>query len=320
MRSRLVVSAGVLGAVIPLTLAPGGLYLYSAGVADALAVLSIVLLSGMAGQLSLAQGAFMGVGALTAAHLSSDAGVPFLVAVPLGALAAVPVGLAAAVPALRLRGIQLAIVTLAWGQLLQRLFFDAPANGGSLGGVPLHRPALFAGDVAYCELELVVLAGAVAVVSLLGGRRSGRNLTLLRESETAALAAGIDLTRLKLTAFALSAALAGLAGGLLAGIGGVATPGDFTPFDSVGLLAVAVIGGLQSAAGAVAGGLLRACGPSWIGHLPVVGSADSAALVFGAALVLGLITAPRGIAGQLRDAERGVVRALARRREARSAD
>jgi branched-chain amino acid transport system permease protein len=255
----------------------------------------------------------MGVGALSAAHLQAGWGVPFLVAVPLGAVAAVPVGLIAAIPALRLRGIQLAIVTLAYGQLLQRLFFDAPVNGGSLGGVPLHRPGVFSGDVAYARMELVVFAALAALVTLMASRRTGRNLTLLRESETAALAAGVDLTRAKLAVFAVSAAIAGLAGGLLAGVGGVATPDDFTPFASIGLLAVGVIGGLQTAVGAAAGGLLRACGPSWIAQVPLISRAgDAASIVFGAGLVLALLTAPRGVAGQVRDGERWLARLVRR--------
>ena len=132
----------LLALIVPPLLSASNLYLLSAGIAYAVAVLSLVVLVGLVGQFSLAQAAFMGVGALSAAHLVSGAHVPFLLAVPLGGLFAVPVGCIAAIPALRVSGVYLAVATLGFGEALDKLFFHTAVNGGSAGGgVPLPRPA-----------------------------------------------------------------------------------------------------------------------------------------------------------------------------------
>jgi ABC-type branched-subunit amino acid transport system permease subunit len=283
---------------------PEVFYLVSAGIAYSIAVLSLVVLVGLVGQFSLAQAGFMGVGAFAAAHLVTDAHVPFLLAVPLGGLAAVPVGMLAAIPALRVRGVLLAVVTLSFGQALDTLFFQAKSNGGGLGGVALARPGVLASDVHYYWFELAVLGALCAFVCMFRTRKTGRVLAAVRESEPAALAVGINLVRAKVAAFGLSAFIAGVAGVVYAGINQSAAAGDYTAFKSIGLLAVAVIGGLGSAAGAVIGGLLNTLAPYYIARLPLVGSGDLTGVVFGAGLVLQMVVAPQGIASQLLEAER----------------
>lgn len=311
--------------VVPTTLSASNLFLLSAGVAYSVAVLSLVVLVGLVGQFSLAQAAFMGVGALTAAHLVSDAHVPFLLAVPLGGLAAVPVGMCAAIPALRVRGVYLAVATLAFGQALQSLFFQTAVNGGSAGGgVPLPRPAAIGGATQYYWFELAVLLGLIAFVCMFRTRRAGRNLAAVRESEAAALSVGISVVWAKVGAFALSAFIAGVAGVLYAGLNEVASGAAFTSFDSIALMAVGVIGGLGSAAGAVIAGLLKTMAPVLIAKLPGVASAgDLVGVVFGAGLIVQMVTAPLGIASQLLRAEKRIaarVRAgLQQRRSAAAA-
>lgn len=308
--------------VVPAMLSASNLYLLSAGIAYGIAVLSLVVLVGLVGQFSLAQAAFMGVGALTAAHLVSGAGVPFLVAVPLGGLAAVPLGMLAAIPALRVSGVYLAVATLALGQAVDTMFFHTDFNGGSSGGgIPLPRPAAFSGATQYYWFELAVLLGLIAFVCMFRTRRAGRNLAALRESEAAALSVGISVVWAKVGAFALSAFIAGVAGVLYAGLSGVASGSSFSSFDSIALMAVAVIGGLGSAAGAVIGGVLKTMAPVLIARLPGVAAAgDLAGVVFGAGLVVQMITAPLGIASQVLRAEQRVaarVRIMvAERREA----
>lgn len=302
---------------VPQHLSPGYLDLASRGLAYSVGALSLVVLVGLVGQFSLAQAAFMGVGAFTAAHLVSDAHLPFVLAVPLGGLAAVPVGMVAAIPALRVSGVYLAVVTLSFGQVLQKLFFDADVNGGSIGaGYPLPRSGFLAEAVHYFWFELGVLMILVWFTCMLRTRRTGRNLAAVRESEPAALAVGINLTRAKVTAFGLSAFIAGVGGVLYAGNSQIASSGSFTPFDSISLLATAVIGGLGSAAGAVIAGQLKTVAPVILatvlssGRLHLSDPGDVAGVVFGAGLVVQLLTAPLGISSQLLAAERWVAGAV----------
>jgi ABC-type branched-subunit amino acid transport system permease subunit len=307
--------------VIPPMLSASNLYLLSAGIAYSVAVLSLVVLVGLVGQFSLAQAAFMGVGALSAGHLVSGAHVPFLLAVPLGGLLTVPVGMLAALPALRVTGVYLAVATLGFGQALDTLFFHTAVNGGSAGGgVPLPRPAALAGPVHYYWFELLVLLALIAFVCMFRTRRAGRNLAAVRESEVAAQSVGISVVWAKVGAFALSAFIAGVAGVLYAGLSEVASGASYSSFDSISLMAVGVIGGLGSAAGAVIAGVLKTMGPVVIAHIPGVSSAgELAGLLFGAGLVVQMIVAPLGIASKLLDAERALGRrvrvvVLARRR------
>jgi branched-chain amino acid transport system permease protein len=293
--------------VLPPALSASSFFLVETGVAYSVAALSLVVLVGLVGQFSLAQAGFMGVGAFVAGHLVSGAGVPFLIALPLGGLAAIPVGMLAAVPALRVSGVYLAVVTLSFGEVLQKLFFDAPDNGGSLGGVALPRPDFLADGRHYYWFELAVLMALIAFVCMFRTRRTGRNLAAVRESEAAALAVGINLTRAKVTAFAVSAFIAGVGGVLYAGLSGVASPDSFSPFTSISLLAVSVIGGLGSAAGAVLAGLFQTVGPQLIrDYLPFGKDGDLPGVIFGAGLVVQLLRAPLGIASQVLAAERRI--------------
>jgi branched-chain amino acid transport system permease protein len=305
-------------------LSASNLYLLSAGIAYSVAVLSLVVLVGLVGQFSLAQAAFMGVGALSAGHLVSGAHVPFLLAVPLGGLFAVPVGMLAAIPALRVTGVYLAVATLGFGQALDTLFFHTEVNGGSAGGgVPLPRPAALSGAMGYYVFELAVLLGLIAFVCMFRTRRSGRNLAAVRESDAAALSVGISVVWAKVGAFALSAFIAGVAGVLYAGLSEVASGASYSSFDSISLMAVGVIGGLGSAAGAVIAGVLKTMAPVLIGRIPGVSSAgDLVGIVFGVGLIVQMISAPLGLASKLLDAERLLarrVRALLLQRQGRAA-
>ena len=306
---------------VPAALSPSNLYLLSAGVAYGLAVLSLVVLVGLVGQFSLAQAGFMGVGALSSAHLVTSGHVPFLLAVPLGGLFAVPVGMLAAIPALRVRGVYLAVATLGFGQALDTLFFRTSVNGGTAGGgVPIARPAALGGNLEYYWFELAVLLGFIAFVCMFRTRRTGRNLAAVRESEAAAMSVGINVVSAKVGAFALSAFIAGVAGVLYAGLSGVASSTSFSSFDSISLMAVGVIGGLGSAAGAVIAGLLKTMAPVLIAKLPGVSSAgDVVGIVFGAGLIVQMMAAPLGIASVILDAERALaarVRTAVERRDA----
>ena len=171
----------------------------------------------------------------------------------------------------------------------------------------LPRPDFLTDGRHYYWFELAVLMALIAFVCMFRTRRTGRNLAAVRESEAAALAVGINLTRAKLTAFAVSAFIAGVGGVLYAGLSGVASPDSFSPFTSISLLAVSVIGGLGSAAGAVLAGLFQTVGPQLIrDYLPFGKNGDLPGVIFGAGLVVQLLRAPLGIASQVLAAERRI--------------
>ncbi|WOX25233.1 ABC transporter permease subunit [Streptomyces solicathayae] len=177
----------------------------------AIVLLSLVVVTGRGGQIALGQAAYAGLGALFTGLLTG-AGLPGLVAlgvaVPLVAVA----GLLTGWPAIRRRGLALALATLAVGVAVSRFVFAQPY---ATAGLSLDRPAGFAHDRGYYALELALLAGCLLVVAALRRGRAGRALAALRDHEAGAEAAGVPVSRLKLLAFVLGAALAALGGGLL---------------------------------------------------------------------------------------------------------
>ncbi|MFD8016085.1 ATP-binding cassette domain-containing protein, partial [Streptomyces sp. NPDC059762] len=179
----------------------------------AIVLLSLVVVTGRAGQIALGQAAYAGLGALFTALLTA-AGLPPLAALALAVPLAGAAGLLTAGPAIRRHGLALALATLAVGVAVSRFVLAQPY---ATAGLPAPtRPAPFTTDRAYYVLELLLLAAALLLVAGLRRGRTGRALAALRDHERAAEAAGVAATRLKLLAFALAAALAGLGGGLLA--------------------------------------------------------------------------------------------------------
>lgn len=227
----------------------------------ALVCLSIVVLTGWSGQISLAQMAFAGVAGFSLSRLATSAGIPFPVAPLLAALLAALVGLVVGLPALRARGVSLAVVTLAGAVVVEEVVFKSPTLTGGFGGSRVPAPSLFGWriDPAGPAFGLVVLAVLVATavgLARLRGRAGGRRLLAVRANERAAAAAGVDVTAARLRAFALSAFLAGVAGALLGYQQGQLSFGSFGVFVSLAYLAVAYVGGIAGIGGALVGGLL----------------------------------------------------------------
>ncbi|MFI8326083.1 ATP-binding cassette domain-containing protein [Streptomyces sp. NPDC085529] len=179
----------------------------------AIVLLSLVVVTGRAGQIALGQAAYAGLGALFTALLSA-AGLPPLAALALAVPLTGAAGLLTAGPAIRRHGLALALATLAVGVAVSRFVLAQPY--ATAGLPPPARPAPFTTDRAYYVLELLLLTAALLLVAGLRRGRTGRALAALRDHEPAAEAAGVAATRLKLLAFALAAALAALGGGLLA--------------------------------------------------------------------------------------------------------
>ncbi len=227
-------------------------------------ILSIVLLTGLAGQLSLAQYAFAGFGALIAGRMVSAWGVPFLLAFVVGVLAAVPVGLIFALPAVRTRGITLAVVTLGLGTAMEYMVFNNGTLTGGVTGTAVGDPSIFGLNISailyperYALLTLAILVLCTLGVANVRRGRSGRRLIAVRTNERAAAALGINVTAVKLYAFSLGAAIAA-AGGILIAFRSsqIAYGTQFTDLNSISAVGWSVIGGIGFLIGPIFGGTM----------------------------------------------------------------
>ena len=269
----------------------------------AIICLSTVLITGYAGQLSLAQAVLAGAGALAAAWLSPH--VPFIVAVLFGAAVAGALGLLVGIPALRTRGATLAIATLALGAAVSDVLINGSSYDGGSAGFTVSSPSLFGWDInplfhdnRYAFVTLTVLALLALVMSNLRRSVTGRRMLAMRSNERASAALGVPSSYLKLYAFVLSAAIAGVGGVLLAFLQPVVQVGSidtFTVSTGIVIVAATVVGGVGFIGGAIAGSLLVAGGimskvfggfSQIDSYLPLVG---------GVSLVLMLIFQPDGV-------------------------
>ncbi|OXS33286.1 ABC transporter permease subunit [Streptomyces sp. XY006] len=249
--------AGVLF-LLPLGLAGRDLHTSVQVPALAVILLSLVVVTGRGGQISLGQAAYAGLGALFTALLAAGRfpalpRLPELAALAVAVVLVAPLGLLTGWPAIGRRGLALALATFAVGVGVSRFVFAQPY---ATSGLTLGRPAGFAGDRAYYVLELLLLAGALLAVHALRRGRTGRALAAMRDHEAGAQAAGVRVPSLKLLAFVAGAALAALGGGML-GMGLRAF--DAAAYDPVrGLLwfAAVVVLGADSALGALAAAAL----------------------------------------------------------------
>ena len=284
--------AGLLVAVfivITLVLVPGNWeFALTQGLVFAIIFLSITLLTGMSGQISLCQASFAAVGAFTAGQLATHFGTALLLGVVAGGVLAGIVGFVVAVPSLRLGGIALALLTLSFALLGDNVLFQYPWSGNGATGLSVPRPTIgavnFAGSGAFFWLALVVLVVAAGVVWLLQHGSVGGELGALRASEVGAESIGIDVRRLRVIAFMLSAVLAGIGGALYASLEQTVSPTDFNyEFSLVFVVVVATVG-VYSVAGAIEAGLAYTVLQQLVNNLPDrYGSL--VALIFGLAAV-----------------------------------
>jgi branched-chain amino acid transport system permease protein len=267
----------------------------------AIAVLGLNLLVGYSGQISLGHGAFFCLGAYTGAILLDRTSVPHLVTVPAAALVCFAAGLALGLPALRLRGLYLALVTLALAiatpVLIKR--FDG-LTGGSQGiTVAQPAPPSWSGLADDQFLYLLSLAVAAPLFWLAAGmvrRDVGRALIAMRDDETAARTMGVNLATYKTRAFGLSAAYAGVGGALFTFANGFVAPESFTLTVSFAFLAAIVVGGLATVAGAVFGALFIVFVPVWSSDVDEALSG----VIYGATLIACMYVFRGGIMGLLR--------------------
>ncbi len=205
--------------------------------------LSITVITGMGGQISLCQATFAGIGALTTAQLVSALGANVVLGMLVGAIVAGAVGALLAIPVLRLAGIYLSLATLAFALMFENVLVPIGWIGGGVSPVPVPRPVIGPFDLAnnksFFVFCLIVLALVSVLVIFVRRGTTGHYLDALRGSETAAQSIGINPAKAKIVAFALSAGIAGLGGGLLSMKTGLADPRIFGYF--VGFVFVVVV-------------------------------------------------------------------------------
>jgi len=224
--------------------------------AMALIFLSLVVVCGFGGQVSLCQAALAGSGAFVAAHLVADWHVPFFLAVLIAGLAVVPIGIFLAFRAAILSPLFLGFATLAFGAVMDEVVFSSGRFSGGLSGVFFERPAFAHSPRVYYIVVLAIFAVIALLVQNLRHSKTGLAFGAMRDSEVGLGALGVDVARLKLTAFSISAAIAGVGGALLSASDNVATPFTYFKFQSLLFLTLAVIGGIGNWLGAFAGAVI----------------------------------------------------------------
>jgi branched-chain amino acid transport system permease protein len=286
---------------IPFLFGPYRVSQFTLVIIYAIAVLGLNLLVGYSGQISLGHGAFFCLGAYTGAILLDRTAIPHLLTVPAAGIVCFAAGFALGLPALRLRGLYLALVTLAIAiatPVLIKKFDDL--TGGSQGlTVDQPKPASWSGLADDQTLYFIALIVAIPVFWFASGvvrRGVGRALIAMRDDETSARTMGVNLATFKTRAFGLSAAYAGVAGALFTFANGFVAPESFTLTVSFAFLAAVVIGGLATVAGAVFGALFIVFVPVWSSDVDEALSG----VIYGATLIACMYVFRGGIMGLLR--------------------
>jgi branched-chain amino acid transport system permease protein len=294
--------------------------------------LSLMVLAGYTGLVSLGHAAFLGIGAYAHVYFTQDLGLPWIVGVALAVVAAAASGVLVGLPALRMTGVYLTIATLAFALIIQEVFTRWESVTHGLKGRPVDKPVIFgvsfASDWAFYFLCLATLIGGLWLTANLLRSPTGRAWVAIRDSEIAAQSMGVNLARYKTLAFAYSAGLMGAAGALFSHKIGFLAPDIFTVLLSIQFLLMVVVGGLGSLHGALYGAVFVALLPVLISeardHVPVfaghaatvlgkgVGDAVYLSLdrfvkqpglepgIFGLILVLFILFEPLGIYGRWR--------------------
>jgi sulfate-transporting ATPase len=246
------------GIAIPLLLSPTWSSATINSSIFGLLALSIVVVTGYAGQISVASAALAGFGSFIAARTSSDLQLPFLICVLFGVVAAVLLSVIFGGPAVRVRGVNLAIVTLGLSLAVENMVLLEPKLTGGTDGLQVHNPSLFGYNLSPAAhpdrfAVLCVIAMALGSLAVLNVRRgeSGRRYLAVRANERGAASVGVSVSGAKLGAFAVSAALAGLSGALATFQFQIADFSNYDVFQSISALAFTVVGGVGYVAGAI---------------------------------------------------------------------
>jgi branched-chain amino acid transport system permease protein len=298
--NRALVPWVVLAAAIALPFVAGDYWLYLLALAGAYGVLSVGLnvLTGLSGQISLGHAGFFAIGAYVSTIAQLKYNVPFPIALVLAIASGWLVGLGVGFPAVRLRGLYLAIATMAFGISVERAIYHFKGITGGPYGLAVNPPQIL--DFAFntpSRMYYLVLAVVVVTVLFVANFvkcRPGRMLAAMRDSELAASSLGVNVPRLKVMAFAISAALASLGGALYAPIINFISVEHFTLWLSITFVSMIVVGGL----GSIAGSFL---GAAFVVVLPELlrGFGGHHQLVYGLAMILVFVFWPTGLVGLL---------------------
>jgi branched-chain amino acid transport system permease protein len=269
--------------------------------------LGLNIVVGLGGLLNLGYVAFYAVGAYTYALLNHHFGVSFWIALPLGGVLAAVFGILLGIPVLRLRGDYLAIVTLAFGEIIRIVLENWNAFSFGPSGISnIDRPGFFGIDLSLPQvttyiyfLMILLTVFTIFVVNRLENSRIGRSWVAMREDEIACQAMGVDTMKAKLTSFALGAFWAGLAGVVFAAKTTFINPASFTVWESIIILCIVVLGGMGSIIGVVLGAFILILLPEALRAF-----SEYRMLMFGAILVVMMVFRPGGIVSKKRKAYR----------------
>jgi branched-chain amino acid transport system permease protein len=274
----------------------------------AVAAMGLGLLVGYGGQISLGQGAFFAIGAYAAAALLAKTGAPYLLAIPLAAAVTFALGLAFGIPAMRLRGLYLALVTLALAVAVGPVIKRAEPLTGGVSGLAVQQPPVpgwlaVDPDQWLYLLSLVVTALMLLLAANLTRGGLGRALVAIRDGERAARTSGVHVGRIKALLFAVAGAYAGVGGALFAYGQGFVAPESFTLLLSFTFLGAVVVGGLGTVIGSVLGALFVVFVPQYAGDV----SQALTGVIYGCTLIAVVYVLPGGAAGLLRRLRRLLV-------------
>ena len=304
-RTILVLFAVLLLGAVASTLSSYAVYLMSLAMINVIAAIGLNLLTGNSGQISLCHSSFIAIGAYASTLLTARYAVPFWAAIPLGALLAAMMGALLGAPASRLRGIYLALATLGFLQIVQIVIEEFANVTGGVRGLTVPKAAFAGARLSEYARFLLVLGCCVLAIwtarNLLSSR-VGRELNAVRLSPHAAQALGVSVHRVKLAAFALSAAYAGVAGGLQAIVVGFIDPVEFGVSAALRQITFIVVGGMGSVGGSVIGAAVLSALPEALRPVKEYSDVIYTLLLLGFLIFLphGLVTFWRVIARRLR--------------------
>ncbi len=308
MPTLLVLTALGVAAGLALATQVNGYYVFVLANVALLALVGIGLnvLLGLSGQVSFGHVGFYAIGAYAVAILTTKAGWSFWAAWPVAAVLAGAMGALLALPALRVKGPYLAMVTIAFGLIVEHSAVEMrDLTGGQNGIMGIAAPMLgidaLRGERGIAVLAIVAVAVALIAYVRLSRGAWGAALRAVRDSETAAESIGLNPLVVKTVAFAVSALLAGLAGGLYAPLSGFVTPHSFSFLQSILFVLVVMIGGAGSIAGPLVGAVIVGLLPELLSSLE-----EYRLLFFGALLLVVLWVAPQGLVGLMARLRRSV--------------
>ncbi|HBG02617.1 MAG TPA: branched-chain amino acid ABC transporter permease [Firmicutes bacterium] len=251
-------------------------------------VMSLNLITGFTGQFSLGHAGFMAIGAYLSAALTVFYQIPFFVALILSGIAAALVGVIIGLPALRLRGDYLAIATLGFGEIIRVVILNIPAVGGPRGFTGIPRYTTFGLTYVLMIITILVLRNFI-------DSSHGRACISIREDETAAASLGINTTYYKVTAFALGAGFAGVAGGLFSHYMQYISPapGQIGFLRSIDILIMVVLGGLGNITGSIISAIVLTLLPEFLR-----GFAEYRMVIYSVLLIVMMLFRPEGIMGK----------------------